>query len=91
MIFSVKHIALNKVIFPLQGLFFQGEGLGMSPIERCTDCKLRMSQCRICGSETALLMEIQEEEYNILKEIINIVRNVDIYMLSITSRRIQVS
>ena len=65
---SIKHVALTKVFPPLQGLFFQGESLGVSPVERCTDCKLRISQCRICSSETAILTAAEEEEYNILKE-----------------------
>ena len=59
-------MALTKVIPPLQGLFFQGEALGVSPVERCTDCKLRISQCRICSSETAILTAAEEEEYNVL-------------------------
>ena len=46
----------------------QGEALGVSPIDRCTDCKLRISQCRICSSETAILTAAEEEEYNVLKE-----------------------
>merc|ERR1712089_88188 len=65
---SIKHVALTKVIPPLQGLFFQVEALGVSPIERCTDCKLKISQCRICSSETAILTATEEEEYNVLKE-----------------------
>ena len=68
MINSVKHITLNKVSPPIQGLFFQGEALGVSPVERCTHCKLRMVECRICSSETAILTAEEEEEYNILKE-----------------------
>ena len=65
---SIKHVALARIIPPLQGLFFQGEALGVSPIERCTDCKLKISQCRICSSETAILTAAEEEEYNVLKE-----------------------
>ena len=61
-------MALTKVIPPLQGLFFQGEALGVSPVERCTDCKLRISQCRIFSSERAKLTAAEEEEYNVLKE-----------------------
>merc|ERR1712240_452182 len=60
--------ALSRIIPPLQGLFFQGEALGVSPIEQCTDCKLKISQCRICSSETAILTAAEEEEYNVLKE-----------------------
>ena len=65
---SIKHVALSRLIPPLQGLFFQGEALGISPIEGCTDCKLKISQCRICSSDTAILTAAKEEEYNILKE-----------------------
>ena len=68
MINTVKHVALCKMSPPLQGLFFQGEALGVSPVERCTHCKLRMVECRICSSETAILTAEEEEEYNILKE-----------------------
>ena len=72
---SVKHITLNKISLPLQGLFFQGESLGISPVARCTHCKLRMAECRICSSETAILTAEEEEEYNILKE--NVTLNED--------------
>ena len=61
-------MALTKVMPPLKGLFFQGKALGVSPIERCTDCKLRISQCRICSSDTAILTAAKEEEYNVIKE-----------------------
>ena len=37
-------------------------------MERCTHCKLRMAECCICSSETAILTANEEEEYNILKE-----------------------
>ena len=37
----------------------------MSPIKRFTDFKLRMSQCRLFSSETALLTAVGEEEYNV--------------------------
>ena len=33
---SVKHVSLNKISPPIQGLFFQGEALGVSPVVRCT-------------------------------------------------------
>ena len=46
---------------------FKGEELGVSPVERCTHCKIRMSECHICSRETALLTAEEEEEYNILK------------------------
>ena len=52
---AIKHVALNKVSPPLQGLFFQGEALRVSPVERCTHCKVNLAECRICSSETALL------------------------------------
>ena len=65
---GIKHVALSKILPPLQGLFFQGEALGSSPVERCTHCKVRMAECRICSSETALLTAQEEDEYNILKE-----------------------
>ena len=65
---SVKHITLNKISPPIQGLFFQGEALGVSPVARCTHCKLKLDECRICSSETAILTAAEEEEYNILKE-----------------------
>ena len=65
---AIKHVALNKVSPTLQGLFFQGEALGVSPVERCTHCKVRMAECQICSSETALLTVQEEDEYNILKE-----------------------
>merc|ERR1712240_920030 len=61
-------MALSRLIPPLQGLFFQEEVLGISLIEQCTDCKLKISQCRICSSDTAILTAAEEEEYNILKE-----------------------
>ena len=67
---SVKHVALNKISPPIQGLFFQGEALGVSPVARCTHCKLKLDECRICSSETAILTAAEEEEYNILKEYI---------------------
>ena len=35
---------------------------------RCTHCKLKLAECRICSSETAILTAEEEEEYNILKE-----------------------
>ena len=65
---AIKHVTLNKVSPPLQGLFFQGEALGVSPVERCTHCKVRMAKCRICSSKTALLTAQEECKYNILKE-----------------------
>ena len=37
-------------------------------MERCIHCKVRMAECRICSSETAILTAQEEEEYNILKE-----------------------
>ena len=37
-------------------------------MERCTHCKLRMAECHICSSDTAILADDEEEEYNILKE-----------------------
>merc|ERR1712240_528563 len=46
----------------------QGEALGVSPIEQCTDCKLKISQCRICSSDTTILTAAKEEEYNVIKE-----------------------
>ena len=46
---SVKHVTLNKISLPLQGLFFQRESLGVSLLERCTHSKLRMvAECWIC-------------------------------------------
>merc|ERR1712002_849575 len=65
---AIGHVALNRVSPPLQGLFFQGESLGVSPVERCTHCKLRIAECRICSIDTAILTADEEEEYNILKE-----------------------
>ena len=65
---AIKHVALNKVLPPLQGLFFPGEALGVSPVERCTHCKVRMAECCICSSETALLTAQEEDKYNILKD-----------------------
>merc|ERR1711895_277323 len=65
---AIRHVALNRVSPPLQGLFFQGESLGVSPVERCTQPSLRMAECRICSSDTAILTADEEEEYNILKE-----------------------
>ena len=65
---GIKHVALSKILPPLQGLFFQGEALGTSPVERCTHCKVRMAKCCICSSETALLTTQEEDKYNILKE-----------------------
>ena len=58
---GVKHVALSKISPPLQGLFFQGEALGSPPVERCTHCKVRMAECRICSSETALLTAQEED------------------------------
>ena len=37
-------------------------------MERCTHCKVRMAECHICSSDTAILTANEEEEYNILKE-----------------------
>ena len=37
-------------------------------MDKCTHCKLRMAECRICSSETAILTAVEEEKYNILKE-----------------------
>ena len=37
-------------------------------MERCTHCKLRMAECHISSSDTAILTADEEEEYNILKE-----------------------
>ena len=65
---AIKHVALNKVSPTHQGLFFQEEALGVSPVERCTHCKVKLAECRICSSETALLTAQEEEEYIILKE-----------------------
>ena len=64
----LKHFALTKVLSPIQGLFFQGKALGISPVESCTYCKVRMAECCICSSETALLTAQEVDEYNILKE-----------------------
>ena len=36
----VRHVALTKIAPVLEGMFFQGEALGVSTIERCTSCKL---------------------------------------------------
>ena len=33
-----------------------------------THCKLRIAECWIRSSETAILTEVEEEEYNIFKE-----------------------
>ena len=68
MVNTVKHVALNNISSPLQGLFFLEEALGISPVEYSTHCKVRMTMCRICNSEKALLTTEEEEEYNILKE-----------------------
>ena len=51
---AIKHVTLNKVSPALQGLFFQGEALGVSPVERCTHCKVKLADCRICSSDAAL-------------------------------------
>ncbi len=48
-------------------MFFQGEALGVSPVERCTQCKHCVSECRLCNGDSALLTVQEEEEYNILK------------------------
>ena len=37
-------------------------------MERCSHCKIRLSECHICSSDKALLTAKEEEEYNILKE-----------------------
>ena len=37
-------------------------------MERCTHCKVRMAECRICSSDTAILTANEEEEYKIFKE-----------------------
>ena len=68
MINNVKYMALIKITLPLQGMFFQGESPGVSPMEHCTHCKVCMAECRICSSEKALLTAEEEEEYNFLKE-----------------------
>merc|ERR1712240_663575 len=64
----MKNIVLNKVSPPLQGLFFQGETLGVSLVERCTHYKVRMAEFHVCSSKTTLLTAQEEDEYNILKE-----------------------
>ena len=64
----LKYVALTKVSPPIQGLFFQGEALGVSPVERCIHCKVKMAECRICSSKTAVLTDGEEGEYNILKD-----------------------
>ena len=64
----VRQVALTKISPVLQGMFFQGESLGVSPVERCMNCKLRISESRMCSSETAILTAQEEGEYNILKD-----------------------
>ena len=49
-------------------LFFQAEQLGASPIEKCTNCKTTIKDCRICNSETSVLSATEIEEYNIMKD-----------------------
>ena len=61
----IRHVALTKIAPILDGQFFQAEQLGIGPIERCTTCKLRISECRVCSSESAHLTAQEEEEYSI--------------------------
>lgn len=68
MVNSVKHLALNKMPPPIQGLFFQEEALSVSQEEGCTHYRVRMVVRRIYSSEKALLTANKEEKYNILKE-----------------------
>merc|ERR1712105_228285 len=49
-------------------LFFQAEQLGASPVEKCTNCKSTIKNCRICNSKTSVLSATEIEEHNISKE-----------------------
>ena len=88
---AIKHIAHNRFSPPLQGLFFQGESLGVSPVERCTHCKVRMAEYRICSNETAILTANEEEEYNILKEHVTLNESLGCLQQNILSGKILIS
>ena len=49
-------------------MFLQGEALGASPIERCTQYKLSVSKCRLCNSDSSAVTAKEEEEYNIMND-----------------------
>ena len=59
---AVCHVVLSKISPNIQGLFFQGESFGVSPLERCIGCRLKISECRICSKESAILTAHEEEE-----------------------------
>ena len=61
---SIRRIALCNV---LEGAFFQGEALGVSPIERCTSCKNRDQNFYFCSEDQTPMTAPQEEEYRSLK------------------------
>ena len=65
---SIWHIGLQKVSPALKDMFFQGEALGASPIERCTQCKLSVSKCRFCNGDSSAMTAKEEEEYNIMND-----------------------
>ena len=63
---SIRKVALCKVSPALGDLFFQGEALGASPVERCSSCKIALKDCRLCSADKALLTAHKEEEYAVL-------------------------
>ena len=65
---TLYRVSLCKVAPNLDSMFFQAEALGVSPVERCSSCKLEIKNCRICSSDRALLSAKEEEEYKILKD-----------------------
>ena len=68
---SIRHVCLQKVSPALKDMFFQGEALGVSPIERCTQCKLSVSKCHLCNGDSSNLTFQEEEEYNVMNDHVN--------------------
>ena len=48
----IRHMSLTRIAPVLDVPFFQAEQLGVRPVERCTSCKLRISECRICNNDS---------------------------------------
>ena len=83
----LKHVALTKISPPIQGLFFQGEALGVSPAERCLYCKVRRPSA---GSVAArLLYSPHRRKRNIIssRSIVCSMMSLATYKPNIHSRR----
>ena len=64
----IRHVSLTRIAPVLNVPFSQAEQLEFGPVERCTSCKLRISECRICNNYSALICAQEEEEHPILKD-----------------------